>query len=156
MCRNELKNKIRDAIANGDSENGWRPSQLTYANRAYTDVFKKNYPQSDTVARATIALSLDSNGDIRCYPHLAFREIRVNDWRSKFYEQFRNETIEGIALRSAEYNRPARTGIAINAILENQSWVNWKKTFPADAISTLKECCLRLSEWTDKYVASLP
>ena len=156
MCRNELKNEIRDAIANGESGNGWHSSKLTYANRAYTAVFTKNYPNSDTVARATIALTLDANGDIRCYPHLAFREIRTDDWRADFYERYNDETIAGMKLIQAEYNKPAKTGIAINAILENQSWREWTNPFPDDAISKLKNCCVKLRKWTDDYVSTLP
>ncbi len=152
MCRNKLKNEIRDDVATGALGNGWHASQSIYANRAYTVVFTKNYFQCDTVERATIALTLDANGDIRCYPHLSFREARTMDWRAEFYNRYRNEVIAGIVLRSAAHGGATKTGIAVNAVLQNQSWRNWAKPFPVDAISTLRECCAKMCKWVDEFV----
>ena len=149
MCKGTRKNEIRDAITNGENE--WTPSAAQYRNRAYTAVFTTNYPQSTTVAKATITLALDANGDIRCYPHLTFRQVRNDYWQADFFKA--TGKLPGIRLEQVASNGPAKSGIAVNAILLDYSWRNW--TQAKEAIATLKKCCRKLREWTDKYVANL-
>ena len=151
MCRNELKRAIRDAIIFEEiKRNGWTPSMVQYQ-AAYIDVFTKSYPQGSLVERATITLRLDAHGDIRCYPHLTFRQRPDANWRADFYERYGNEEIAGMRLEQAQQNG-VMAGIAINAILQDQSWRNWTlEHLPQGVIDTLRECCARLREWTDRY-----
>ncbi len=157
MCINinEKKVKIRDEITNGDSGNGWKPSGSKFARTpACISVFTRSYPQSGTVERAVIVLTLDANGDIRCYPHLQFRKKRTDDWQGDFFKLA--SKLSGMKVERVEHTEDTESGIAVNAILKDQSWRNWTLPFPTDAIETLRECCRKLREWTDAYVASLP
>ena len=157
MCRNEMKRIMHDAINNGAPGNGWTQSQSKSQrqnNLAYIDLYQRAYPESSTVARAAITLFLDANGAIRCYPHLTFREVRASGWQADFFQQVGN--IPGMTLEQVLPKKPAASGIAVNAILVDQSWRDWTSHCPKEAIATLRKCCTTLREWTDKYVETLP